>query len=191
MARTKEFDPQRVLESAMGVFWRKGYEGTSAQDLCDATGLGRSSLYNAFDGKHDLFLRALKLYVQRFTQHNIELISGDGSIRERVGTLLWDVVEQERSSASPGCFAVNSAMERARTDPDVAAVVERDRAAVVDALHQALRTAQAEGEIAPDADPLALARFLHSTIGSLRLLGRTPSGRAAMPDVVATTLAAL
>jgi len=62
MARPREFDVDAALERAMQVFWAKGYESTSLDDLCEATGLGRSSLYAAFGDKHGLCLRALDRY---------------------------------------------------------------------------------------------------------------------------------
>ncbi|NUS02366.1 MAG: helix-turn-helix transcriptional regulator, partial [Nonomuraea sp.] len=59
MARPRTFEEDRAVEAAMRAFWDAGYEATSTQDLCAATGLGRSSIYNTFAGKRDLFERAL------------------------------------------------------------------------------------------------------------------------------------
>jgi TetR/AcrR family transcriptional repressor of nem operon len=64
MARPREFDPDTVLERATQVFWAKGFENASLDDLCDATGLNRSSLYAAFGAKRDLYLSALARYEQ-------------------------------------------------------------------------------------------------------------------------------
>src|SRR5690606_8821359 len=63
MARPRTFEEEQALEAAMRAFWRRGYEATSTQDLCAATGLGRSSVYNAFDSKRELFTRALRRYM--------------------------------------------------------------------------------------------------------------------------------
>ncbi|CAM5616019.1 TetR/AcrR family transcriptional regulator OS=Streptomyces alboniger OX=132473 GN=CP975_28210 PE=4 SV=1 [Streptomyces alboniger] len=63
MARPRTFDEERALDAAMHAFWVKGYEATSTQDLCEATGLGRSSIYNTFSSKHALFRRALARYM--------------------------------------------------------------------------------------------------------------------------------
>ena len=59
MARTKEFEPLVALDTAMELFWRKGYEATSMRELLDAMGIGRGSFYDTFGDKHALFLSAL------------------------------------------------------------------------------------------------------------------------------------
>ena len=62
MARTKTFDPSVALEQAMAVFWLKGYEATSMQDLVEAMGINRASLYATFGDKRQLFLAAIAHY---------------------------------------------------------------------------------------------------------------------------------
>lgn len=87
MARPRTFDEGRALDAAMHAFWANGYEATSTQDLCEATGLGRSSIYNTFSSKHDLFKRSLARYIELMTVPQIELLedpelprwSGSGS----------------------------------------------------------------------------------------------------------------
>ena len=60
--REREFDRQEALVSAMNLFWRKGYNDTSVQDLVEETGVARSGLYGEFGDKHELFLAALDQY---------------------------------------------------------------------------------------------------------------------------------
>ena len=62
MARTKEFDQEQALDAAMNLFWERGYEATSIQDLVEATGVQRQSLYDTFGSKHELFLQSLMRY---------------------------------------------------------------------------------------------------------------------------------
>jgi len=65
MARPREFDEDVVLGKVLSVFWERGYDGTSVEDLVERTGLGRASLYGAFGDKERLFERALALYLSR------------------------------------------------------------------------------------------------------------------------------
>ena len=65
MARFREFDPDVALDRAMQVFWTKGYQAASLDDLCNATRLNRSSLYSAFGDKHSIFLETIDRYGNR------------------------------------------------------------------------------------------------------------------------------
>src|SRR4051812_2610114 len=93
MARPRQFDEERAVDAAMRAFWTAGYEATSTQDLCDATGLGRSSIYNTFTSKHDLFERALRRYMATKNTATFALLDGDESAMDKMRTLLQQVVD--------------------------------------------------------------------------------------------------
>src|ERR671923_3003369 len=112
MARPRMFDEERALDAAMHTFWEKGYEATSTQDLCEATGLGRSSIYNTFKSKQDLFERALAHYIDRMAAPQLSLL-GDGALKgaDRIRALLTLVVEGETEHRAggrrPGCLSLD------------------------------------------------------------------------------------
>src|SRR5947208_1201900 len=111
MSRPRTFDEDHAVDAAMRVFWTSGYEATSTQDLCKATGLGRSSIYNTFSSKRELFDRALRQYVDRFTAAQLEVIqNADLPIRERVRQILWAAVEPDPDDPA-GCFVINTIVE--------------------------------------------------------------------------------
>ena len=62
MARQKEFDLDVALDKATQLFWEKGFESTSMQDLVDAMGINRASLYDSFGGKKELFEASMDRY---------------------------------------------------------------------------------------------------------------------------------
>ncbi|PZO69461.1 MAG: TetR family transcriptional regulator, partial [Sphingomonas taxi] len=66
MGRRREFDTEKALDAALGVFWAKGFEGASYADLTAATGVARPGLYAAFGNKEEMFLKALDRYDQIF-----------------------------------------------------------------------------------------------------------------------------
>jgi AcrR family transcriptional regulator len=188
MARPRTFDEDRAVDAAMTLFWTFGYEGTSTQDLCEATGLGRSSIYNTFSSKRELFDRALRRYIETKTAAQLELIqSSDLPIRERVRRILWDAVEPD--PAEPlGCLVVNTLIELAPHEPDVAELLDRDHSVRLEALTTAFRTAQAAGEVDADHDPAALAAYVFVVLSGLRVAARAGATQAGQEAVVASAL---
>lgn len=192
MPRPREFDDERVLDAAMEMFWVRGYAATSAQDLVDATGLGRSSLYNAFAGKHQLYEQALRRYLEHNTEADVALLDQPGPVKERVRELLLGVIDADLGDPQRrGCLAVNAAIELAGKDEAVTVAVRRVFARVEEALVMALERGQRNGEIARDRSARALARFVLNAIYGLRVLGKTATDRGPLLDVVETTVSTL
>jgi TetR/AcrR family transcriptional repressor of nem operon len=88
MARTKDFDEDDVLEKAVELFWRKGYNATSMQDLVDGLGISRSSLYDTFGDKHTLYIRALEKYKALGSGQMCSIVSNAASAKEAIRKLL-------------------------------------------------------------------------------------------------------
>src|ERR1041385_4893582 len=124
MARPREFDADSALESAMQVFWAKGYEATSLDDLCAATGLSRSSLYGAFGDKRDLLLRSLDRYSERGSARIAATLEKAATLREGLAAVLNEFIDQiVAGPGRRGCFVGNCAAELARHDREAMARV--------------------------------------------------------------------
>lgn len=193
MARPREFDEERVLDAVMETFWRNGYEGTSAQDLVDATGLGRGSLYAAYANKDGLFEQALLRYHKRAQAH-VDKLRQEGSPIERLRELMTDIVETDLTAPQKrGCLATNSAVEMAGRDPRVADLVRQNFDILVRGIEQTIRRGQAANEIRPEADAAVLALFLFNAVQGLRVLAKTiqPKDRPKLAAVIDQTLASL
>ncbi len=171
----------------MRAFWESGYEATSTQDLCEATGLGRSSVYNAFTGKRELFTRALRRYMGQKNAELFELLERDLPIREKVRVLLRAVAEGVPGEP-PGCLVVNSMVELAPRDPEIAELLRRDQERRLEALRAAIGLAKARGELGPVKDPAALAQFVVATVSGMRVVARAGGDRAALEAIAATAL---
>jgi AcrR family transcriptional regulator len=190
MARPRNFDEERAVEAAMRAFWTAGYEATSTQDLCEATGLGRSSIYNTFKSKHDLFERALRRYMELKAVDYTALLEGTGTVREKIAELLRRMIEDETGDGL-GCLVVNTGIELAPRDPEIAALLERDYRRRLDILRSTFRAGQRAGEIEPDRDPAELAHFVIATIGGIRVSARSGLGRDALEAVANAALRAI
>ncbi|URN06397.1 TetR/AcrR family transcriptional regulator [Actinomadura madurae] len=188
MARPRKFDEGRAVEAAMRAFWTAGYEATSTQELCAATGLGRSSIYNTFASKHELFVKALSHYMDVRTTRLIELLKDDAKpIRERLRTVLeWAVAPDEDDPS--GCLVVNATVELGPHDPDIAERLGRDRRRRLAALKAAIERAVQAGEIDPVKDADALAHFMISTISGIQVAARGGAGRPALTAIADTAM---
>ncbi len=193
MARPREFDEDRVLDAAMHTFWRKGYEGTSAQDLVDATGLGRGSLYAAYANKHGIFEQALRHYHKR-AQGHVDQLRKPGSTLERLRELMLGIVETDLSASEKrGCLATNSAIELASRDPHVADLVRGNFDILARGIEETIRRGQNAGEIRSTADARALALFVFNAVQGLRVLTSTAPAqdRDKLTAIIDHTLRAL
>lgn len=191
MARPREFDADIALDRAMQAFWARGYKATSLDDLCTATGLGRSSLYAAFGGKRALLHRALERYEQDALRRIRAALAQPRPVREAIAGFVDGLIE--RIVAGPGragCFIGNCAAELSG-DRATAARVRRSLENIEAAFGEGLARAQAGGELAADADIASLARFLVSGIQGLRLVGKANPDRAALTDIAAVMLRCL
>ncbi|MFV2171971.1 TetR/AcrR family transcriptional regulator [Actinomadura sp. LOL_016] len=185
MGRPKQFDPDVAVDRAMEVFWRKGYAATTPQDLVDALGIGKGSLYNAFGSKHELFERALRRYRDGQAAALIEVLERPGPVRERVRSVLEMLVAMDLADPDRrGCMAVNAAAEVAGDDPAAAELVRRMLDRSEDAFRALIERGQRSGEIAPDRDAAALGSLLVNTVVGLRLRARVAEGPERLDRVI-------
>lgn len=192
MARPREFDADVALDRAMNLFWSKGYEATSLDDLCEATGLSRSSLYATFGSKRDLLLRTVERYSERRTPNLAAVLAQGRPIREAVAALLDEFIDDIVSGPGRrGCFLGNCAAELPRHDRGALARVRQGLARTEATFREALVRARANGELAATADVDALARFLVAGFQGLRLVGKANPDRAVLQAIATTILKCL
>lgn len=162
MARPKEFDPDEALDKAMHVFWHKGYEATSMEDLLSAMDINRGSLYATFGDKRALFLKAMDRYCAGGgVGSRISILTQPGPalplIRRFIGAMLeFGLSDPQRR----GCLITNTVMELAPHEKDIARKVSGRLQMAEEAFFTLLTRAKHEGELAQEKDPRALARFL-------------------------------
>lgn len=175
------------MDAAMRAFWSAGYEATSTQALCEATGLGRSSIYNTFASKHDLFERALRRYMTVKNTATFELLDSDLNAKAKMRALLWQVVDAPESDPL-GCLVVNSMVELAPHDPQIAATLREDQRRRLAALRSALESGRRAGEIDANKSADELAHFLNATIAGMRVAARGGADRDALIAIATTAL---
>lgn len=192
MARTKDFDEKEVLKKAIGLFWDKGYNGTSMQDLVDGLGISRSSLYDTFGDKHQLYVKALQAYQDSYGSKMCTLISEAPSAKEAMRQLMEMVVdnllddEQRR-----GCFMVNAGVELAQHDAEVGTLICENEQQLEQTFLKVVKKGQSDGELDKAKDPQALARFFSNTVKGLQVSVKSTAERQFFEDVIQTALSIL
>ena len=174
MARPRSFDEERVLQAVRDQFWDAGYGATSLDDLMRVSGLGKGSLYAAFGDKHQLFLRALRLYANDTHTALREAIAASPRALDALRMVIMSPAADRSGAASRrGCLMANSTCELATSDPDVRAQAQLTFETMTEILADGVAGAQREGDLPPDTDPTALARALLAALEGVTFLGRT------------------
>jgi len=191
MARPKEFEPDAALTAAVKVFWGRGFDRTSLDDLMAAMHVGRQSLYDTFGDKRELYLRALDAYRESTQQAMRRLFASGRPLRECFGAMLYGIVNESRADHQRGCLLLAANLERDLGDKDIARLVKTNQAEVEAIFEEVLRNAQRTGGLASTKDPGALARFFMVTIQGMRATARARSDRAALEQVANLALSVL
>lgn len=192
MARSKVFDEDLILEKAMNLFWKKGYNATSAQDLVDHLGISRSSLYDTYGDKHSLFVKALKQY----RKERIDPVINDANKTEDIEAYIRNIFQAAIKEAlgeehSKGCFMVNSAVELAPVDDEVKAIANAIMQDVENTITNAIKKGQEQGLFTTTHSARSLARFIFNSLNGLRVTIKFDANKKMLDDIVNVCLAAL
>ncbi|MEH7514388.1 TetR/AcrR family transcriptional regulator [Gottfriedia acidiceleris] len=190
MARHKEYDEKEVLQKAMELFRYQGYEKTSLQDLVSHMGIHRRSLYDTFGDKHSLFIKALELYDNNMKKKLNLQVKNSLSAKDAIRGMLESVISQDNEK-SIGCLTVNTAIELALHDQEVAEKVEQNFAKTEEIIHELLVRGQNTGEISNNHDIEKLSQFIHNSFVGLRVLTKTTNDKNKLKNIVDMTLSIL
>ncbi len=191
MPRTKEFDPEVALDKAMHVFWHKGYEATSMEDLLEAMDLNRGSLYDTFGDKRQLFLKALERYCGGISGR-VQILEQPGSALAAIEAFMKTMTEGLLADPTrKGCLLVNTAMELAPHEKEIGERVSRVVGFIEESFFNALSRAKKQDELKKGQDPRSLARYLTGTMQGLVVMYKAGASPDAVRDILNTGLSVL
>ncbi len=160
MPRPKEFNPDDAIEKAMQVFWHKGYEATSMEDLLSAMDLNRGSLYDTFGDKRQLFLKVIDRYCTIFASSKFSLLDQPGPALPMLRQFINGMIEGGLTDPQRrGCLISNTVMELSPHEKEIAGRLRQALKMAEDTFFKVLTRAQQQGELQKGQDPRALARF--------------------------------
>jgi TetR/AcrR family transcriptional repressor of nem operon len=189
MARNKDFDEDEVLNKAVCLFWHKGYNATSMQVLVDHLGISRSSLYDTYGDKHNLYLKALEYYQNSNGKKMCDIVANTTSSKEAIKQLLEFITDNLLNDKQrKGCFIVNAGVEVAPHDAEVMKIILKNEQQVEDVFFKAIEKGQKSGEITNNQDSRSLARFISNTIKGIQVSVKSTKSKEVFSDVIETTL---
>ena len=185
MPRGKKFHIKKALEQAMLLFWAKGYEATSTQDLVKGMGINRASLYDTFGNKHDLFIQTLRHYILTYQEKQLSNLKKNHSGRQAI-ILLFEQISSHALSRSGrnGCFLVNTALELAPHDQQAEKIVIQAFHRIELFFAKMIREAQEIGEISIEQDPETIASILMNMMIGLRVLARAQKNKTRIAAIM-------
>ena len=192
MARPKAFNEEQVIDKAVEVFWAKGYEATSMQDLVDAMGIQRGSLYATFGSKQQLFLKSLNRYSVTVVKKLLEILESKPSAIESIELFFAQLVEHLLTAGElRSCLVTNSAVERGLRDEETRQKVLLLLNALEKGFYDTLLRAKEKGEISAELDLKRVANYLTSSMQGLLVMGKVCSERSVLEGINQVTLSVL
>jgi AcrR family transcriptional regulator len=184
--RPRAYDPDVALARATDSFWDGGYSATSLDELSEATGMNRPSLYGAFGDKRELYLKALVRYwgLSRIAMQ--DALAYDRPLREALRRLYDKALSGYvlGDNGPRGCFGIATAATEAVRDSRIRASLAQGFREIDEAFEARIRFAKNHGDLSPRADPVALAMLASATLHTLALRSRAGTPRAALEAIV-------
>ncbi|MEC9343538.1 MAG: TetR/AcrR family transcriptional regulator [Pseudomonadota bacterium] len=190
MGRNRKYDRSDVLDKAMGLFWRKGYQATSISEMTRATGLNTASMYKEFGDKDGLFEETLEYYRAHVMGPRFAILTEQPNLRG-IEAFLDSVASGAAKAEYKGCLMMNHLAQQHVISAHAAELIEDFCTAMERLLESALRNAQSEGDLPGDKDPEALASYIMCSVHGMVLYGRHPGRKAGIARIQAMILQAL
>jgi len=191
LARPKAYDETAMLDRAMEVFWARGFDGTSIQNLVGKTGVNRGSLYGAYPDKRALFLASIRRYLDLVVEDNVRRLLAVEPAGDAVRQFFLQLVEAPPARLRRGCLLTNSAVELGMEDAQVAALIRGAFRRVEQVFCARLVEAKRVGQLTDGVQPEALARLLITVLQGIRVMSRVGADRGAMRDAVKSALSGI
>src|SRR3569832_1640520 len=177
--RPRTYQPVVALGKALDLFRTQGFAATSLDDLSEATGMNRPSLYGAFGDKRELFIKSYRRYREDARAAMGNIFRDELPIRrrlERIYAVALDIYLTGESGPR-GCFTVMTAASEAVHDPDIRAMVLEGFVELDKAFAACFRAAKEKGELPEGADPTVLAQLASATIHTIAIRARAQTPR--------------
>ena len=192
MPKVKQFNQEKTLEKAMNIFWKSGYHATSIQDLVDDLGISRSSIYDTYGGKRELFKKAFQLYRTTNISGMTQFLKTQKSTKIGLHKLFEMAIQESVSDIDKkGCFVINTATELVPGDEEIQRILQENESIIEKIFYDFLLHGQQMGEIPKNKNLKTLSALLFTLYMGLRVKAKVQPNRDKMLSLVDTTLTLL
>jgi len=184
--RPRAYEPNVALGKALDLFRTQGFAATSLDDLSEATGMNRPSLYGAFGDKRELYIKSYQRYREEARASMLDIFREDMPLRQRLERIFASALNIYLSGETGprGCFTVVTAASEAVSDPDIRAMVLDGLSELDKAFASCFRRAKEKGELPGGADPVVLAQLASATVHSIAIRSRARVSRKDLEAIV-------
>jgi TetR/AcrR family transcriptional regulator, copper-responsive repressor len=184
--RPRAYEPDIALGKALDLFRTQGFAATSLDDLSEATGMNRPSLYGAFGDKRELYIKSYQRYREDARAALVDIFRQELPLRERLERIFASALDIYLSgdTGPRGCFTVVTAASEAVTDPDIRAMVLDGLSELDKAFASCFRRAKEKGELPATADPAVLAQLASATVHTIAIRSRARVPRKELEAIV-------
>jgi TetR/AcrR family transcriptional regulator, transcriptional repressor for nem operon len=192
MPRIKAFEETEIIEKAKNLFQTKGYEATSMQDLIDTLGISRSSLYDTFGDKHELYLKTL----QSYCNDNAYTLAEDAKLSTDPLAFIHEIFDSVVASSKldkdkKGCYVVNTMVEFGLTNPTVTEIISASNTSCEKTLEKLISRAQQQKRVPADKNAKQIAKFLFNTICGMRVNAKANASAKELKEIAEMALSVL
>lgn len=181
IGRKKGFDPDQALDAAIEAFWAKGFDGTSIDDLTQAMGINRPSLYATFGCKRSLFDKALERYSQTIGSKPLDALVKAEDITAGVRAFLSLSIDiQTREGLAQGCFVTTCGMVAGEPNPCLQAKLAENQASIHRTITARFDRAKSEGQLPQNFDSKMRATILLDFMSAQAVRARSGEGRCSL-----------
>ena len=172
MARHKEFNRDKALDSALATFRKNGFGATTTDDLRLAMGIGRQSFYDTFKGKRETYLEALRKYNSDRVYGYFEIFRQSGSPLKALEGMLTSISVESPKDRALSCLGVSSICEFGSSDAEISSINGASASSIKSVLEKLILEAKNKKEIRSSLDPKKTAFYLLSVVSGMRVSAR-------------------
>lgn len=182
--RPRRYDPAAALDAILEVFWRAGYSAASLDDICEAAGMNRPSVYAAFGDKRALYLKAIARYREISREQIGAVFASPAPLKDALRGVYARALDLYYSGHDTplGCFMVGAVISDAVDDADIRAALAEGLQQFDAAFERRIAAAQAAGEIDAARDAAQLGKLASSALYYLAARSRAGEARASLED---------